>query len=124
MTFVKHIALALFALMVLCVPSKIWAQDTLRGNSLQRLAVVDTAVSPRYVYVLTSDCGGLIPYYPDVEYIFVYRDDKLCFPEITRDRYFYGKYWYDWWRLPRAVEVEEVDGVKVIKDESIDDDPR
>ena len=120
----KHIALALFAMVAFCT-AKVWAQDTLRGNPMQRLAVVDTAVSPRYVFILSPDCGCLYPYYPDVEYVFLPRHyAKLWLPDNTRERYNYGKYWDDWWRLPRAVEVEEVDGKKVIKDKNNDDDPR
>lgn len=119
MSLGKNILLLTLAVTAVCIHANVLAQDTVRCKRMQRIAtVIDTAESPRYVFIRQGDCGRLYPYYPNVEYIFVpIRSKELCLPEVTRESYFDGKYWDDWWRLPQILEVEDVDGKKIISNE-------
>ncbi len=119
--------MSLFLLAALCFANGTQAQDTVRRERMERLhAVPDTVQKRQFLIARHECCGCLYPDYPNFEYIWLEMPwrRKLYFPEITRERYLDDKYWDDWWRLPRAVEVEEVDGKKVIKDNNNDDDAR
>ena len=120
-------ALSLFLLAALCFANGTQAQDTVRRERMERLHAVPDTVQKRQFLIARHECRGcLYPDYPNFEYIWLEMPwrRKLYFPEITRERYLDDKYWDDWWRLPHAVEVEEVDGKKVIKDNNNDDDAR
>lgn len=120
-------ALSLFLLAALCFANGTQAQDTVRRERMERLhAVPDTVQKRQFLIARHECCGCLYPDYPNFEYIWLEMPwrRKLYFPEITRERYLDDKYWDDWWRLPQSVDVEDIDGQKVIKDNDNNDDSR
>lgn len=64
-----------------------------------------------------------MPYYPDVEYVWMPRR-IVKFPQLPSsvlEQYTSDKTLYENRKLPPLVEIEEVDGVKIIKKEATDD---
>lgn len=119
--------MVLFLLAAFGITNGVHAQDTVRRKRMERLhAVPDTVQKRQFLIARHECCGCLYPDYPNFEYIWLEMPwrRKLYFPEITRERYLDDKYWDDWWRLPQSVDVEDIDGQKVIKYNDNNDDSR
>ena len=123
-TRIRHIVLVLFLLAAFGIANGVHAQDTVCRKRMERLQAVPDTVQKRQYFIIRGRCDGcLYPYYSDIEYVWVNRPlSELYFPEITREGYFDGKYWDEWWRLPQSVDVEDIDGQKVIKDNDKNED--
>ncbi|MBQ9588377.1 MAG: hypothetical protein IJR26_11070 [Bacteroidales bacterium] len=117
---------ALFtAVFCLIIPAMATGQNNIVGraqtDTISKLKPAPT-IEKRIVFV-HSVCGGVLPYYPDVEYVWIPRR-IVKFPQPPSsviEQYTRDKTLYENRRLPPLVEIEEVDGIKIIKKEATDD---
>lgn len=76
-------------------------------------------IEKRIVFV-HDDCGGLLLYYPDVEYVWLpqpyVKTPQL--PWSVLQQYTHDMAADEIWRWPCVIEIEEVDGVKIVKKEN------
>ena len=113
------------AVFCLTIPSMAMGQDDIvdraQTDTIPKLRAAP-AIEKTFAFV-HSDCGGLLPYYPDVEYVWMPRRIvKLPqLPSSVLEQYTSDKTLYENRRLPPLVEIEEADGIKIIKKETTDD---
>jgi hypothetical protein len=128
MTLLKNnpkLAAIFTAVFCLIIPAMATGQNDIVGrtqtDTISKLKPAPT-IEKRIVFV-HSDCGGLLPYYPDVEYVWMPRR-IVKFPQLPSsvlEQYTSDKTLYENRRLPPLVEIEEADGIKIIKKEATDD---
>ncbi|MDY6371726.1 MAG: hypothetical protein SPL12_05445 [Bacteroidales bacterium] len=113
------------AVFCLTIPAITMGQDDIVGraqtDTIPKLKAAP-AIEKTFVFV-DSDCGCLLPYYPDVEYVWTPRRFvKLPqLPSSVYEQYTSDKTLYEDRRLPPLVEIEDVDGIKIIKKETAND---
>ena len=124
MTIRQNIVMAVLAVVMVCVPAGVRAQDTVRQERMQKIDYVATemAAMPKYIIHINNPGGCFFPYYPNTEYVFSYWRPWLFFPKTLSDSYNEYKAQADWWLMPQMVDIEEVDGQKMIKDKEIDEE--
>ena len=117
---------ALFAaVFCLIIPAMAMGQDDIVGraqtDTISKLKSAPT-IEKRIVFV-HDDCGGLLLYYPDVEYVWMPRhySPVLQLPWSVFEQYTSDKVSYEKRELSSMVEIEEADGIKIIKKEATDD---
>ncbi len=76
-------------------------------------------IEKRIVFV-HDDCGGLLLYYPDVEYVWLPQPyvETPQLPWSVLQQYTHDMAADEIWRWPCVIEIEEVDGVKIVKKEN------
>ena len=113
------------AVFCLIIPSMAMGQDDIVGraqtDTVPKLKSAPT-IEKRIVFV-HDDCGGLMLYYPDVEYVWMPRHYSPVpqLPWSVFEQYTSDKTLYENRKLPPLVEIEEADGIKIIKKETTDD---
>ena len=125
MTIVKNnslLAAILAAVFCLTIPAMAIGQDNIgsrtQSDTISKLRAAPT-IEKRFVFVYRS-CGELYPYYPNIEYVWIPRL-FVPVPELpgsVLEQYTRAKTLYENQKLPSMVEIEEVDGIKIIKKET------
>ncbi len=125
MTLLKNnpILAAIFtAVFCLIIPAMAMGQNNIVGrtqtDTISKLKSAPT-IEKRIVFV-HDDCGGLLLYYPDVEYVWLpqpyVKTPQL--PWSVLQQYTHDMAADEIWRWPCVIEIEEVDGVKIVKKEN------
>ena len=122
MTLLKNnpILAAIFtAVFCLIIPAMATGQNNIVGktqtDTISKLKSAPT-IEKRFVF-LHGDCGCLLPYDPDVEYVWMPRHYSPVpqLPWSVFEQYTSDKVSYEKRKLSSIVDIEEVDGIKIIK---------
>ena len=125
MTLLKNnpILAAIFtAVFCLIIPAMAMGQNNIVGrtqtDTISKLKSAPT-IEKRIVFV-HDDCGGLLLYYPDVEYVWLPQPyvETPQVPWSVLQQYTHDMAVDEIWRWPCVIEIEEVDGVKIVKKEN------